>query len=403
MGALRLVLALSVALAHIQVGSFKQSGIDIDLRWGFGTGGIHAVILFYVISGFLMSYVLEKKYPADARGTTQFYLARMLRIYPLWIALNAALIVMMGGWAVYVSGRNTVEIWAPLLLLWSDMASLFTSRPHFPYFDANLFLNAAAIGWTLGAEVGFYALAPFLFRSPRLLVAAVVGSLFARIGADFIFSNDMYTHGIWMYFFFPSTLIFFLLGHLARLLHHRYPMPSVLGWGCLAASLIISTIQNSGLIPGLLGHFSVVLFALSLPTVFEATKDNRVSNFLGDLSYPLYLFHLIAIECMYGARGNFLEWGGGLTRFVKQIPDPYFAGLVAAVIFSAYVLAVAAVVHFAVERPLTIAISAVSRVVRRLAAQLRPRSAPVTPSAPALPLRVTSVGDSAHLFRDPQN
>lgn len=381
MGAIRLILALSVALAHIDSGAFTQFGISVDHRWSFATGGIqgiHAVILFYVISGFLMSYVLEHKYVPNFAGTVQFYLARMLRIYPLWIILNVFVIAIMGGWGVYATNRNLVEIAAPFLLLGSDLVSLFMSKPHFPYFDPNLFLNATGIGWTLGAEVGFYVLAPFLFRSPRFLIFAVVVSLGARIGADLMSRDDMFTHGLWMYFVFPTTLIFFLLGHIARLVHRHFCIPKVLGWTFLAASLAISIAQNSGLIEGVLGHISVVLFALSLPTVFEATKDNVVSNFLGDLTYPLYLFHLLAIDYMYGGYGSFAEWGGSLTRFIKQMPDPFLGGFVAMGIFSGFVILVAAAVHLLIEKPLTVAIVYVARALRRLTLRVIPGT--VTPA-----------------------
>jgi len=44
----------------------------------------HAVYLFYIISGFLISYALEKKYNLISGGTIEFYKARFIRIYPLY-------------------------------------------------------------------------------------------------------------------------------------------------------------------------------------------------------------------------------------------------------------------------------------------------------------------------------
>src|SRR5258708_17904710 len=51
-------------------------------------------------------------------------------------------------------------------------------------------------------------------------------------------------------------------------------------------------------------YAAVVLFALALPGIFEATKNNRVSNWLGDLTYPLYLTHYMTMSALFGLLGS---------------------------------------------------------------------------------------------------
>ena len=75
MGSLRTLLALTVVLTH-----------------AFGAyvfvGGPNAVRMFYVISGFLISYVLvDAKTYATARS---FYVNRILRLYPLYAVVALA-------------------------------------------------------------------------------------------------------------------------------------------------------------------------------------------------------------------------------------------------------------------------------------------------------------------------
>ena len=88
MGALRLFLAYGVVLDHLR-GFLIEHGMSWHADWALGVVGGGSVYFFYIISGFLMSYVLESKYPRTQAGTYQFYKSRFLRIYPLWWAVVA--------------------------------------------------------------------------------------------------------------------------------------------------------------------------------------------------------------------------------------------------------------------------------------------------------------------------
>lgn len=77
MGILRTLLALSVVLDHLGGGATNQL-----------VGGRLAVQLFYVISGFLISYVLTgtDRYQG---ATGHFYANRLLRLFPVYLAVAA--------------------------------------------------------------------------------------------------------------------------------------------------------------------------------------------------------------------------------------------------------------------------------------------------------------------------
>lgn len=71
MGSLRTLFAIAVVFAHC---------------YGFVfVGGRNAVQLFYITSGFLMSYVLveKKTYPK----IKDFYINRYLRLYPIYFSV----------------------------------------------------------------------------------------------------------------------------------------------------------------------------------------------------------------------------------------------------------------------------------------------------------------------------
>ncbi len=76
MGLFRLYLALVVALGHYRMITMTPNGEGDEnfmnyLMLGLDAG--HAVYLFYIISGFLISYALEKKYNLISGGTIEFY------------------------------------------------------------------------------------------------------------------------------------------------------------------------------------------------------------------------------------------------------------------------------------------------------------------------------------------
>ncbi len=127
MGAIRLFLALAVVQSHLH---YLEPG-NIYLNHSLlGVSGGHAVMLFFVVSGFLISYVLEKKYDHEG-GTREFYYARARRIYPLWwvLYLLAPLIVLDGLWT-FVTHRHAYDVLVGFLLFGYDWLAGFWTYPN---------------------------------------------------------------------------------------------------------------------------------------------------------------------------------------------------------------------------------------------------------------------------------
>jgi peptidoglycan/LPS O-acetylase OafA/YrhL len=104
MGTIRLLLALSVVIAH----AVPLFGLTL-------VGGKLAVQSFFVISGFYMSLILSEKYPSGVAGTWLFYGNRFLRIYPLyWIALLLSVAAFACVWAISSVAPNFADSFAKL-------------------------------------------------------------------------------------------------------------------------------------------------------------------------------------------------------------------------------------------------------------------------------------------------
>ena len=174
MGLVRLFLAWVVAADHWRVIELSPLSIQVDdtVKFGFNAG--YAVLFFYVISGFLITYALSQKYGDDTRG---FYKNRFIRIFSLyWPVVVVVLLVFEGSRAAFVAGT----LWDKLtgvFLLGADWNIAFATYPT-PHFGATIrFLEQA---WTLGAELTFYLMAPLLMRSWKFGAVLLVASLGVR-------------------------------------------------------------------------------------------------------------------------------------------------------------------------------------------------------------------------------
>jgi peptidoglycan/LPS O-acetylase OafA/YrhL len=106
----------------------------------------------------------------------------------------------------------------------------------------------------------------------------------------------------WSYRFFPFELLFFLAGVIAYRLGKLQGQPGVrstMSIRCLAAILVFcaGVIGRLG-VQGQSSVFAPALMAflfLGISKLFEFTKHNRIDRLLGELSYPLYVCHVLVI------------------------------------------------------------------------------------------------------------
>jgi len=351
MGAIRLFLAYGVVLGH-ECDTARNFQITCDASWSLNVIGGRSVVFFYIVSGFLMSYVLDSKYPRTKAGTYQFYKSRFLRIYPLWWAMLVfSTVTVSAGWL----HQSPLGIFSAIFLFGSDWLVPFA---HYPDQYFGFFPFRTEIGWTLGAEMTFYLLAPWLLRSVPLALAALVGSLAVRIVVFFVVSphpSSPQEYIIWSYFFLPSTFMFFMLGHLARRVPYFRTAGPRPAFAILIAAVWFVSRNHWGPADDwfrINDYVAAVLFSLALPGIFEATKNNRVSNWLGDLTYPLYLTHDMTMSALFGLWGLVGAPGMAFAKFAKSFSSPDATGVVLFVLLAVVCSLVALIAHVLVELPL---------------------------------------------------
>ncbi len=209
MGTLRFILALSVAYGHLAV------------PMSFPTADI-AVQSFFVISGFYMALVLNEKYGAGSYWL--FISNRLLRLWPTYFVVLILSLGVADNWQS-IAALDWLGLWffiaSQILIVGQDLylflfvnhegALAFTA--HYAEVSAPLYGFAPIPqAWTLGLEIYFYLLAPFLVRrGPVFLASVIAASLVARMALQWAFG---FSGNPWSFRFFPSEIALFLTGSL---------------------------------------------------------------------------------------------------------------------------------------------------------------------------------------------
>ena len=265
------------------------------------------VTLFYVLSGFLITYNYSQKAEKRTRSFWLLYLSRRIaRIYPLYLFL-VVLTFLLPAW---LQGE-------PL----PSFATLFLNLTLLKGFFTQFNMTGIAPAWSLTVEETFYLLAPFLFAGVRrygypAVQAALygVGAILLGIGTHIAFSGffDSF-YFVALYTFFGRSFEFLAGMALAHALLRQPDVLRVRRWvpftylgiaGFVAVVFWLSLLQQDntfGLyhpIGMALNNFALPLFIcilftglLSERTICGAILASPLFVFLGRISYAFYLVH----------------------------------------------------------------------------------------------------------------
>lgn len=309
---LRFVAAFLVLIFHVEE-TREMFGLSNLTRFSVFQNGPLAVTFFFVLSGFLITYLLLRETDRyHDINVTRFYVRRVLRIWPLYfLMVFVGLVLIPAGVKL---GRVPYD--APFQS--SEVAAYFIL---FVPFVVNLTYGNHMLTplWSVGVEEMYYlGWAPIVkwFRSRLPLIMwttvaikaglAVWASLYwgqlARETLRMLQFEAMALGGIAAYLVFTARrpihdmLIFsrpvqltLVLVLLVRLLSHN----AAAQYSPLYAALFGETVVAPLLLMTLFAWF-IVNVAVNQRTIVQL--DCRVLNYLGDLSYGIYMYHALMIS-----------------------------------------------------------------------------------------------------------
>ncbi|KDF45014.1 acyltransferase family protein [Enterobacter kobei] len=266
-------------------------------------GGFAGVDVFFVISGYLMTGIIFSSIETKRFNLLGFYVARVNRIVPALTVLCAVLLII--GWFVLVpvDYRTLGKHIASSLLFFSNIIYWLEAG----YFDVNSHEKLLLHTWSLSVEWQFYIIYPVIFVFlTRVFTLHAIKKIVAFLTVGFFFVN-IYMTQHWpdaAYFLLPSRVWEMLLGGIAFLYPLGLSTKLKNGIEKVGLALIICSFffMNSKMAwPG----YYALLPALGAFLIIQGDNESSIatnnpfSQFLGKISYSVYLWHWPFVALSY--------------------------------------------------------------------------------------------------------
>ena len=287
---LRFIAALSVMIYHFY-------GLSV-------LNGHYGVTLFFVLSGFLITFLLlEERDKNNTVSIKYFYWRRILRIWPLYFFIIAISSV------IFFTQHPTV------------LPKEYLARiSYYVFFIPNIAfvldigIRYASVLWSVGSEEQYYLFWPLLMKiknKSKIMLVFFCIILFFGFSPDVMdFINNNFFRNSNQTLYYLSKIIIRMgfncmaTGALIAFLYKYYPnyLKIFLNYSAqfiITSLLLFCWIKNIK-IP-FVDQFYATLFGLLIlnlavnpNTIFSL--ENKIFNYLGKISFGLYVYHLIAFD-----------------------------------------------------------------------------------------------------------
>lgn len=288
-------LAAYMVFVHHYFGSDCGSGFWCRIFMEMHMG----VSIFFVLSGFLITYNYYEACKLSFKWLRKYYVARFARIYPLLFIVT---------FVTLVATKGSLLDW---ILSLSLLKGMF----------ADYRFAVISQTWTLTVEVTFYFLAPFIFMLVRNKASLVLQFILIFLLGVLIFAKGQIGNiesfisehlFLFIYTFFGRSFEFFVGIFLARFALRNISTKLLRGttyFGVLGIGLttyLISTFQSESFRYGVFSSEGLLIHNFILPLfigvfflglIYEKTfisfiLSTSILIILGQSSYAFYLIHL---------------------------------------------------------------------------------------------------------------
>ena len=288
---LRGCMAVSVMLYHY----YSWYTGDIEAYSVLAKLGIYAVSIFYILSGLSLSLAYANKLSSRS-GIASYTVKRVFRIFPLfWLATSIHLVFQLVKSAIdssYTFDGTAHEMVMNYSLL-------------FGFFDPSGYIAVGA--WSIGNEIVFYALFPFVMWlstfNRALFLLGWVFSFVPYVYFSFFVLSDTHSLGEqWVSYVNPFNQFFLFYSGVVTGVYLKNISPSIVKLILAMLALVILFYFMTGgdsniyLVVGFSRVGFSVLAILFVACVFMSKWYLRGAvgqffDFLGESSYSIYLLH----------------------------------------------------------------------------------------------------------------
>jgi peptidoglycan/LPS O-acetylase OafA/YrhL len=285
---LRAIAVLAVVLFH--------------LDFNFISGGYIGVDIFFVISGFLITSIIQRKIQDDKFGFLSFYQRRILRILPVFYVVAAATLIF-GFWILlpedlkaFVSSVSAASLHLSNVFFWTQANGYFgLNTEQLPFLHT----------WSLSVEEQFYVLWPvslillnkLLGKSPSKILLIILITLFISLALSEIAAKDQRLYAYYLIhtrafeLLMGGILVFCPLNKLPSLLNN------IIAWcGALFIGASILLLNKDSTFPGLNAFIpclgtSLLIYSGQQKNLISEVLSTKIFVSIGLISYSLYLWH----------------------------------------------------------------------------------------------------------------
>lgn len=266
-GTLRFILATVVALSHL--------GVTV---YGYNPG-VSSVVIFYLLAG-MVAYKLNHN--LFSYKAIPYYKDRIKRIFPLYFICLAFsfFVYLLGAKSYFISSTPS------FFELFSNLTVIPLS--YYMYNDLDKFTLLPPV-WSLGVELQFYILAPFiLIYAKRVNFLIFLSFLVYALGTLGFINTDYFAYRLLV-----GVLFIFLLGaYIQKVVTQNDTNTKKTILYIYIAIVILSIVVFTIEYKAPFNHETLFALIIGIPLLYLFSfPKHSFDKLLGELSYPIFLLH----------------------------------------------------------------------------------------------------------------
>jgi peptidoglycan/LPS O-acetylase OafA/YrhL len=323
---LRFVAALFVFISHVEAVKNNFNLPNHTYLPFFDVIGKLGVVLFFVLSGMLITYLLlHEESQEQSISIKKFYIRRILRIWPLYFLVVVFALFIAPRIAFFhldncESALSDTTVW-PISLLFL----FFMPNGVMAYFGVVPYVVQT---WSIGVEEQFYLTWPLLIKKIKNRALLFPGIFIAYNAIKLVLIALQHTLPvckILLQFWYYFNIDCMALGSLAAyiMFYQKTKIQRVLFHPVLQATTLALLVVLIGIgyqfpymhfeMYGILFTIVVINLAFNPQTILKL--ENPVFNYLGKISYGIYMYHFIALTIAI----RLLQYTGLVNSFLVYV------------------------------------------------------------------------------------